>query len=96
MIRHIVLIRCTGPVTDEQVGTIRSALATCPAPGRTGFWMGPDLGLRDANMDLAIVADFEDENAFRAYDRDNPEHDRIRRDLIGPIAEGFERCQFAF
>jgi len=44
--------------------------------------------------DLAIVSDFVDEDAYRDYDAD-PEHNRLRRDLLGPIAEHVERCQFS-
>src|SRR5579875_3927865 len=55
--------------------------------------MGMDAGLRDGNMDVAIVGDFEDEDAYRAYDAD-PEHNRIRRELLAPIAERVERCQY--
>ncbi len=62
-------------------------------PGRTAFTMGPDLGLRPGNYDVAIVADFDDVDSYQAYDTD-PDHDRIRRELIAPISERMERCQF--
>ena len=93
MIRHIVLLRLNAAATAERVAEIRAELAGLDCPGRTTFTMGPDLGLRPGNMDLAIVADFESREAFAAYDVD-PEHDRIRRDLIAPVAERLERCQF--
>jgi len=93
VIRHIVMVEYRGPVPPEQLEEIRSALVALPAPGRVAFSMGVDLGLRDGNMDLAIVADFEDEPAYQAYDADEA-HDRIRREMIAPIAERFERCQF--
>ncbi len=92
MIRHIVLIRYRVPVPAQQVEDLRAALLALPAPGRLAFSMGVDLGLREGNMDLAIVADFEDTEAYHAYDRDAA-HDRIRRELIAPIAEHLERCQ---
>ena len=40
------------------------------------------------------MSDFVDEDAYRDYDAD-PEHNRLRRDLLGPIAEHVERCQFS-
>jgi len=93
VIRHIVLARFNQSATPAAVEDIRAALAGLAGPGRTSFTMGPDLGLRPGNMDLAIVADFIDTDAYAAYDTD-PEHDRIRRELIAPIVERLERCQF--
>lgn len=93
MIRHIVLLRLNAAATAERVAQIQSELAALDCPGRMTFTMGLDLGLRPGNMDLGIVADFESQEAFAAYDID-PEHDRIRRELIAPVAERLERCQF--
>ncbi len=92
MIRHILMVRLTASATSQQLERIGAELAALTCPGRTAFTMGPDLGLRDGNMDLAMVADFTDIGAYQAYDTD-PEHTRIRRDLIVPIAERLERCQ---
>ncbi|MGH9126127.1 MAG: Dabb family protein [Acidimicrobiales bacterium] len=93
MIRHIVLMATNEASTPEAVAEVRAALATLDAPGRASFTMGPDLGLRPGNFDVALVADFEDEAAFLAYDADT-EHDRIRREMIAPITVRLERCQF--
>ena len=93
MIRHILLVRCNHTATPDKLDEIRMALAGLDCPGRSHFSMGPDLGLKPGNMDVAMVADFDDEPAYQAYDRD-PEHDRIRQQLIIPIAERFERCQY--
>jgi stress responsive alpha/beta barrel protein len=93
MLRHIVLIRLNQAATPEAVQQIHAALDGLDAPGRTSFTMGPDLGLGPGNMDVAIVADFEDARAFGVYDAD-PAHDRIRQEMIGPVAERLERCQF--
>jgi hypothetical protein len=93
MIRHILLVRCNHTATPDKLEEIRMALAGLDCPGRTNFSMGPDLGLRPGNMDLAMVADFDDEQAFAAYN-DDPEHDRIRKELIIPVSERFERCQY--
>jgi len=93
MIRHIVLCTFTDSATPERVEQIRTELAQLGCPGRTSFTMGPDLGLREGNMDVAIVADFTDIAAYQAYDVD-PAHDQIRRELIAPIVARTERCQF--
>jgi len=93
VIRHIVTFRLNATATAEAVERIRSELARLTCPGRVAFTMGPDLGLHHGNLDLALVADFVDLDAYRAYDAD-AEHDRIRRELIAPISERIERCQF--
>lgn len=93
MIRHILLIRCKDSVSPEVVAPIRAALEALDCPGRLSFTMGPDLGLRPGNMDVAMVADFADLASYTAYDQDE-EHGRIRREMIAPIAERLERCQF--
>ncbi len=93
MLRHVVLLRLNDSATPEQVAHICAELAGLKCLGPAGFTVGPDLGLRPGNMDLAVVADFDSVEAFTAYDHD-PEHDRIRRELIAPITERIERCQF--
>jgi hypothetical protein len=93
MIRHVVTFRLNAAATAEAVERIRSELAGLPCPGRIAFTMGPDLGLRPGNLDVALVADFVDLEAYQAYDAD-AEHDRIRRELIAPVSERIERCQF--
>lgn len=93
MLRHIVLFRLNDRGSAERVQEVRAALSQLDCPGRVAFTMGSDLGLREGNLDVAMVADFTDLAAYRAYDAD-PEHDRIRRELIAPIAERLERCQF--
>jgi hypothetical protein len=93
MIRHVVLFQFADRATPEQLEEIRARLAQLDAPGRTAFAMGPDLGLRDGNMQVAMVADFTDVEAYQAYDAD-ADHGWIRSHLIAPIAERLERCQF--
>lgn len=93
MLRHVVLFQLNESASPERVEAIRAALGRLDCPGRMAFTMGADLGLRDGNMGLALVADFVDADAYRAYDTD-ADHDRIRRELIAPIAERLERCQF--
>jgi len=93
MIRHIVAFRLNDTATPEAVERIRSELAGLTCPGRVAFTMGPDLGLRPGNLDVALVADFVDVEAYQSYD-DDPEHDRIRRELIAPVSARIERCQF--
>jgi hypothetical protein len=53
---------------------------------------GRDLGLRDGNMSITALFDFEDEASFVAFDTDD-HHNRIRQE-IAPLIERAERCQF--
>jgi hypothetical protein len=93
MVRNVVLIRCKPGIGSEQIEALEAALRAIDFPERTNFSMGEDLGLRDGNMSLAIVADFSDEDAYRRFDAEE-EHNRVRRELLAPIAESVERCQY--
>jgi hypothetical protein len=93
MIRHIVLLELNDAAAADRIAEIKRQLTALVCPGRTAFAMGVDLGLREGNMDLAIVCDFTDADAFRAYDADG-EHNRIRSDLIAPLTVRVERSQF--
>jgi hypothetical protein len=93
MVRSAVLFKLRSGTTQEQINAITSAVQALHIPGLVSMTFGPDLGLREGNMSFAFVVDFEDEPAFRAYDADE-HHNHIRRDLIAPVAERIERCQF--
>lgn len=93
MIRNVVLIKLKDEVGPDQVNALISALGKMEIDGMRRMTIGRDLGLRDGNYDLAIVNDFEDEEAYHAYDKD-PEHNRIRREMTAPMAENVKRVQF--
>ncbi len=93
MLRHILLIRLKPGVTAEQVGAFVRAIQAVPFPGRHNVIVGRDIGVRPGNMDLAVSNDFPDEAAFQAWG-DDPEHVRVRNELLSPIAERIERCLF--
>lgn len=61
-------------------------------PGILGCAYGRDLGLREGNGGYATSFDFEDEAAYRDWDR-HPEHERVRRELILPNITGAQRAQ---
>lgn len=92
MIRHLVLMKLRDGVSDERFEEVRAALDALRFERRLAFTMSRDAGLREGNMDAALIADFPDEQAYRDYDAD-PEHDRVRRELLAPIVERMERCQ---
>jgi len=88
LIRHTVVFRFAEGTPAERVQAIREALMGLPGrvPEVRSFSCGGDLGLREGNADFAIVAEFDDEDGWRAY-QDDPEHQRIIRELIAPVTE---------
>ena len=93
MIRNVVLVKLKPGVDEAQVERFTDAMLSLQLPGLVNLTCGRDLGLREGNLEVALVADLEDEAAYREYDED-PEHNRIRRELVAPIAERVERCQY--
>jgi quinol monooxygenase YgiN len=93
VIRSVVLVKFKPDARPEQLAEIERAMKAIRFEGCTRWEMARDLGLREGNASHAFVAEFEDEAAYRAYDTD-AEHNRIRRELVAPIAERIERFQY--
>jgi Stress responsive A/B Barrel Domain len=93
MIRNVVVLKARAGTRPEQLERIADAMLGLQVPGIVNISAGADAGLREGNLDLAVVVDLEDEEAYRAYDAD-PEHNRIRRELVAPVAERVERVQY--
>ena len=93
MVRSVVLVKFRPGTTHTQIDALTSALEALDIPGLVNLSFGPDLGLREETMSFAFVLDFQDEGAFRAYDRDEA-HNRIRRELFLPLVEQIARCQY--
>lgn len=92
MIRNIVLVRLKAGQDPAVVADIQDALRNLNCPGTLSYTIGDDLGLREGNWSFAIVADFTDVAAYKAYDLD-AEHNRIRARLA-PLTEQIARLQF--
>jgi len=95
MLRRVILIRLRPGVADRQVEALiaeAEALRT-RSRGMLGLTIGRDPGLREGNMSLAAVTDFKDEDAWREFEADE-EHDRLRPEVLPPLAERAERCRF--
>ena len=93
MIRNVVLIKLKAGTPPEKIERLANELQGMQIPGLVNISAGTDAGLREGNMDFAIIVDLEDEAAYRIYDED-AEHNRIRRDLVAPITERVERLQY--
>ena len=83
---HVVLFRWQPGVTADQIDELSRSLRALSTrlDGCRSYTCGPGLGLSDFSSDYGVVATFEDRAAWDAYMVD-PEHDRIRSELILPI-----------
>jgi hypothetical protein len=70
-----------------------AGLAALRLPGMLSMNVGCDLGLRDGGWSFAVTNDWQDEDAYRAYDADE-EHNRLRREIFATICEETARVQF--
>lgn len=95
MIRNVVVGRLRPDADRSRLEEFLTAMRGLRVDGaQLSLTAGADLGLRDGTWDFAVVVDLADEDAYRRYDED-PEHNRIRAELIAPIAEQVVRVQYA-
>ncbi len=92
MIRNIVLVKLKTGQDPAAVAKAQQAFLDLDCPGTLSYVIGDDLGLREGNWSFAIVADFTDAEAYRAYDQDAA-HNQARAGLI-PMTEQIARVQF--
>jgi hypothetical protein len=97
VIRHVVGLTWTNDATDTDVAAVRAALAALPEqiPEIRAYTFGSDLGLVDGNADFAIVADFDDVDAWHRYER-HPAHQAALTDRIRPILAARAAVQLEF
>jgi Stress responsive A/B Barrel Domain len=99
VIRNVVLgrLRSADPAQREAdaalLGEGLAAIAALRLPGLVAMNVGTDAGLRDGGWSFAIVNDWQDADAYRAYDADE-EHNRIRREIFAGICQDIARVQF--
>jgi hypothetical protein len=84
--RHVSLLRWIADATEEQRSHVISGLAGLPGliPEIRDYRFGVDAHMSEGNFDLAIVADFDDVDAYLAY-RDHPDHVSLINERIRPI-----------
>lgn len=70
-----------------------AGIAALSLPGMLAMNVGCDLGLRDGGWGFAITNDWENAEAYRAYDADE-EHNRLRREIFAKICGDIARVQF--
>ncbi len=86
MLRHVVLLRWVPGASAEQRRAVTDGLARLPrvVPEIRGYRFGADAGISPGNWDLAIVADFEDTEAYLRYAA-HPAHRSVITEQIAPI-----------
>jgi hypothetical protein len=69
-----------------------AGIAALKVPGMLAMNVGCDLGLRAGGWSFAITNDWQDADAYRAYDADD-EHNRLRREIFATICQDIARVQ---
>jgi Stress responsive A/B Barrel Domain len=85
MLRHVVLFTWTEDTDPDTRAAAIAALRRLPdeVGGMTSFAVGPDAGLAEGNAHAALVADFPDPDAYRAYASD-PRHLAVIAEHVKP------------
>jgi len=94
MIRHVVVLTWLPEATQAQKQHVLDELATLPPlmRGLLSYSFGPDAGLVAGNADLAIVADFDDADAYLAY-KGHPVHLDVMKNAVSPILQARSAVQ---
>jgi hypothetical protein len=92
VIRHVVLARFRDGVSDEEVDAFLDAMRRVWVDGQRSLSCDRAAGLRPGGWDYALVADFDDDDAYRRYDED-PEHRRVREELAPALVLEAARAQ---
>jgi Stress responsive A/B Barrel Domain len=92
VIRNVVMVKMREGYDDAWLKDLLRRFQALNCPGTAAYTIGLDLGLREGGWTYAIVADFVDAAAYRAYDLDE-RHNALRAELA-PHAEQVARVQF--
>lgn len=80
---HIVTFKWSDENFDSRpiAEALRAVIGT--VEGVQKYTCGPDVDFSPGSYDFAVVGVFDDRDTFIAY-RDNPEHQRIIKEMITP------------
>ncbi len=95
MFRHVVLMTWQDGVREEQVRSVLDGLRSLPGeiPEIRSYSFGTDAAVAEGNADLAVVADFDDEDGYRAY-ASHPAHLALIAERIRPILGARHAVQY--
>jgi hypothetical protein len=92
---HVALFTWKVGATEQDLDALRDGLSTLPGliPEIKRFRFGPDAGLNAGNAQFAVVAEFDDVEAYRVY-ADHPVHRDVIARLVTPLVERRVAIQF--
>lgn len=95
MIRHIALFKLKDDADPSTKQSLEEGLFLLAQtiPQISSYEYGADLGLRAGNFDFAVVADFEDAEAFEAYVQ-HPDHQQFLKSRLTPVLADRVSVQF--
>lgn len=95
MLRHTVLFRFKEDTSEEAIAALEVGLARMPATiaGIKRYEFGRDAGITEGMYDFALVADFDDADAYREY-ASHPDHLDLIRTCVVPIVDDTVRVQY--
>ena len=95
MIRHVVMFSFREDAPAAAVDAFEAAVRRLPSliPQIRDFKVGRDIGVNQGNYSMTVNADFGSVEDYLAY-RDNPEHQRVIKELGVPITGQRAAVQF--
>ena len=95
MIRHIAMLTLRADTADAAIDRLVSELRALPGliDEIATYEVGVDLRLVAGNSTVAIVADFDDADAWTVY-RNHPAHVRVLDEIIAPLLDTRTAIQF--
>jgi hypothetical protein len=94
-VRHVVCFTWSDDASPDAITATEAALRALPGliEEVRAFSVGPDLALAPGTSDLALVADFDDAEAWQQY-QDHPAHQRVVVEHVRPILATRAAVQF--
>ncbi len=95
MLRHVVLFKLKKDAPEGTLVLLKNELSALSQsiPEIRAYDYGSDLGLRDGNFDLCLVAQFDDTEAFNRY-VNHPDHQTFVSDRLTPVVAERVAVQF--
>ncbi|MFC8831518.1 hypothetical protein ACFT9I_39980 [Streptomyces sp. NPDC057137] len=93
-LRHVAALKWSRELTESETREINQAmdLYVSTAVQPRSYSHGPDIGGKFGTFDYVLIADFDSEDEFLAFNSD-PLHDAVRAVLAGKVAKA-EFVQF--
>jgi len=95
MLRHVALFTWKPDASEVAIRAFSDGLAVLSTqiPEIRSYRFGPDARLGGGNVDFALVADFDDVDAYRRY-AEHPAHRHLIAELLMPIVAGRHAVQY--